>query len=259
MSPTIWFKPGIFIVYGASLDAGVHKHHSIQLVWPSADSQCQLDERDLNGAIVIDSQVEHQLRMDSGWILLVEPQSDLGLSLSQHLRERSIASLDCLAPDSKPISGDNNPLPYLEPLLTKFDLPLALNRSEIAVTDQRIEQLIAWLNLRSGEHGLSPADWKASVVAEQLDLSEGRFLHLFREQVGIAWRPYLIWRRTITAIGLILQGSSATDAAHFAGFSDSAHLSRSFRGLFGMTIRQSQSLFSNANPTKRPSPQIKSP
>jgi len=69
-------------------------------------------------------------------------------------------------------------------------------------------------------------------------------LHLFREQMGIAWRPYLLWRRTISAVEAILTGSSATEAAHLAGFSDSSHLSRTFRSLFGMSIRQSQSLFS---------------
>ena len=80
-------------------------------------------------------------------------------------------------------------------------------------------------------------------MANQLALSESRFLHLFSKELGIAWRPYLLWRRIICVIQALINGSSATDAAHLAGFSDSAHLSRTFRNNFGMTIRQAHTLF----------------
>ena len=74
-------------------------------------------------------------------------------------------------------------------------------------------------------------------------LSESRFLHLFSQELGITWRPYLLWRRMMCAIQAIINNSSATEAAHLAGFSDSAHLSRTFRTTFGMTITQALALF----------------
>jgi len=48
------------------------------------------------------------------------------------------------------------------------------------------------------------------------------------------------------AIAAIAKGASATDAAHLAGFSDSAHLSRTFRRFFGMSLRQANSIFAAA-------------
>ena len=75
-------------------------------------------------------------------------------------------------------------------------------------------------------------------LADELNLSESRFLHLFKAEMNIAWRPYLLWRRLLCAINSLQRGLSATEAAHVAGFSDSAHLSRTFRNNFGMTIRQ---------------------
>ncbi len=45
------------------------------------------------------------------------------------------------------------------------------------------------------------------------------------------------------AVRAILNNTPATEAAYLAGFSDSAHLSRTFRKNFGMTIRQAKALF----------------
>lgn len=244
MSPTVWFKPGVFIVYGASLDAAIHRHHSIQLVWPTGDCRCLCGHQEVHGPLIIGSQIEHQLLMSAGWVLLIEPQSDLGLQLSLHLQHQAVIAIDFdLASHPAPRSQDDNPTTYLAPLLSKLNLSIDLNDSMASISDFRIQQLLTRINRSPLLEGFKPSHWKAGTIAQQLHLSEGRFLHLFREQMGIAWRPYLLWRRTITAIDTILAGSSATEAAHLAGFSDSAHLSRTFRSLFGMSIRQSQSLF----------------
>ncbi len=110
------------------------------------------------------------------------------------------------------------------------------------ITNKRIEKLLTNLDQCLPGDCHKPIGWRADEVASQLSLSESRFLHLFSEKMGIAWRPYLLWRRTICAVGAITKGLSATEAAHVAGFSDSAHLSRTFRSLFGMSIREAKHL-----------------
>jgi methylphosphotriester-DNA--protein-cysteine methyltransferase len=57
-------------------------------------------------------------------------------------------------------------------------------------------------------------------------LSESRLQHVFREQVGVPIRRYLLWHRYLTALSRLADGSSVTDAAYAAGFADSAHLTR---------------------------------
>ena len=69
-------------------------------------------------------------------------------------------------------------------------------------------------------------------------------VHLFKQEMRIPWRPYLLWRRLLCAIAFMHKGGSATAAAYQAGFSDSAHLSRTFKSMFGITIRQAQASFS---------------
>jgi AraC-like DNA-binding protein len=76
---------------------------------------------------------------------------------------------------------------------------------------------------------------KRSELAQQIALSDSRFSHWFREQTGMPLRSYRKWLRLIVALEAILDGSSAIDAAHVAGFSDQAHFSRTFLAMFGVT------------------------
>jgi AraC family transcriptional regulator len=71
-------------------------------------------------------------------------------------------------------------------------------------------------------------------VAASVNLSPGRFRHLFVEETGMALRPYILWLRFQKAWTLIADGHNLTSAAHEAGFADSAHLTRTSRRMFGI-------------------------
>jgi AraC-like DNA-binding protein len=73
------------------------------------------------------------------------------------------------------------------------------------------------------------------LVAATVGLSEGRLAHLFKEQLGIPIRRYLLWLRLVHAIENLSENVSLTTAAHNAGFADSAHFTRTFRRMFGVT------------------------
>jgi len=81
IKPTVWINPGVVTIYGSSIDANAHMHHAIQVIWPFSDSLCKLNGRKITGVTVIDSKVDHQLEMVEGWVLLIEPKSNLGREL----------------------------------------------------------------------------------------------------------------------------------------------------------------------------------
>ncbi|SFC30989.1 helix-turn-helix transcriptional regulator [Pseudoalteromonas denitrificans] len=245
MKPTVLIQAGIVIIYGSSLDAAPHSHHAMQVIWPQKNSNCKFNGNEISELIIIDSKIEHQLQMSKGWVFLIEPKSDLGQELFRKLGGKSFktfssATISTIGP------------PTQEESLAKFLIPLfkalkltsqSLLNNKSTVKDKRIQQILTELDLCLHGKCIKPSNWRASEVAGQLALSESRFLHLFSEELGIAWRPYLLWRRMICAIQAIINNTSATEAAHLAGFSDSSHLSRTFRNTFGMTIRQALTLF----------------
>jgi AraC-like DNA-binding protein len=72
-------------------------------------------------------------------------------------------------------------------------------------------------------------------AARAVHLSPGRLRHLFMAQTGTTFRAYVVWQRLLRACAMMMEGASWTEAAHAVGFADSAHLSRSFRRMFGVS------------------------
>lgn len=72
-------------------------------------------------------------------------------------------------------------------------------------------------------------------LAAAAGVSPGRLVHVFGAQVGLPIRRYCLWLRVQRAAQLALAGTPLTEAAHAAGFADSAHMTRTFRRMFGLT------------------------
>lgn len=94
--------------------------------------------------------------------------------------------------------------------------------------DARIQRALDWMAAHPGER------LNGAFLAALAHLSESRFTHLFRQQTGMSLSRYLLWTRLLQAVEAVANGQSMTAAAHEAGFSDLAHLSRTFRATFGV-------------------------
>jgi AraC family transcriptional regulator len=108
------------------------------------------------------------------------------------------------------------------------DNQIRCHKQETSPLDPRVVSSI--------EHLRSENKNSASVkeIAANVALSESRFSHLFSEQLGVPVRRYLLWLRLREAMHLLAAGASLTKTAHEAGFADSAHLTRTFRGMLGI-------------------------
>lgn len=95
--------------------------------------------------------------------------------------------------------------------------------------DDRVSQSIEQLR-NNKETTLSVGE-----LADMVHLSESRLSHLFSEQVSVSVRRYQLWFRLREAIQLLASGDSLTSTAHEVGFADSAHLSRTFRQMLGIS------------------------
>ena len=65
-------------------------------------------------------------------------------------------------------------------------------------------------------------------------LSPSRFAHLFKQQMGLPFRKYVLWRKLTRAMVAIGGSRTIADVAHGADFADAAHLTRTFYQMVGM-------------------------
>jgi AraC-like DNA-binding protein len=72
-------------------------------------------------------------------------------------------------------------------------------------------------------------------AARRAGVSPTRLTHVFSREVGIPFRRFVLWTRIKRAVMSTQAGHDLTRAAIDAGFSDSAHLSRTFRAMFGLS------------------------
>jgi AraC-like DNA-binding protein len=217
-------------------DAGVHAHHAIQLTACLSGQLALINDSVTLSAPVVAVAADARHRFEAHGLLVfvfVEPESRLGRSLTQALFGE--ADLVRLAAEAI--------MPRLEPLRQTFDQRLGpdalLRAGQAAVEaivpsararlpDARVQRIID----RAAAHLDQPLTLASA--SEGIHLSPSRLRHLFVEQTGLAFKTYLLWLRLVRAVQLYSEGQSLTEAAHGAGFSDSAHFSRIFRRTFGL-------------------------
>lgn len=94
--------------------------------------------------------------------------------------------------------------------------------------DPRIARVLARLK------DSQPEILTSAELAQEVGLSEGRLIHLFAEQLGVPLRRYVLSLRLRRMLFFLSVGQTLTDAAQESGFSDSAHLTRVYREMYGL-------------------------
>jgi AraC-like DNA-binding protein len=160
--------------------------------------------------------------------VLFEPESELGRALLERYRGGPVTALDADVADLARAYDEGAPdetlVEYVMTLLSR----LADGARSRRATDPRVIRAMRWIGAHLDEP-ISLAD-----VAEIAGLSQGRMRHLFVAETGIAFRPYVLWARLNRALELGFSGTSWTQAAYATNFSDSAHLTRTCRRMYGL-------------------------
>jgi AraC-like DNA-binding protein len=236
--PPVLLWPAGLVVWGPGAISSLHAHHAVQLV-VTLGGQGRLRGRarerwnDFAGAL-IGPDVPHEVdaRGTSVVIAFVDPESELGAGLRGRLR----APLTVL-PDAE-VAGWRRALGSTPPAAAAVETwwrdRIGMERARRRI-HPRVRRVLRWLR---DNVGAAEEDLSLDRLAALAGLSPSRFMHVFTESLGVPLRPYLLWLRLQHAAGRLLAGASATEAAHAAGFSDGAHLSRTFRRTLGTTARE---------------------
>ena len=246
------FKAGdTGIYFGKVNDNASHQHYAVQLTISIYEKFELLSEKSkyVSDSVIIQPQVAHRLDSKDQPVLifLLNPASAIGHFLGKHLTSEPIGEFDeewigylrMFAKDL--LKNEINEKTFLSACINsmaEFGDRCLLAKHNI---DKRVLASLQYLDRHTRE--LIPI----KEMAGEMCLSESRFQHLFKEHTGISYRRMQLWKRLMSSFNLIHKTKTLTELAHQAGFSDSAHYSKTFKESFGFApseaFNNSQILF----------------
>jgi AraC family transcriptional regulator len=214
-----------------------HAHHAIQVVLAldGCLAICGKDDgwRESRG-IVVRADAEHSFDCNGalGVMVFVDPESSEGAWLSASLRQDITivpdTRLDSLVPTLHAFAEQPNEPQDIAALVRGCVQGL---RPGLAPTRRFDSRVTAVLNAIQASDDLRMS---LDTAADMACLSPTRFAHVFREQVGLPFSRYMLWRKLTRAMVAIASERTLAAAAHAADFADAAHLTRTFYRMVGM-------------------------
>jgi len=235
-----------FLYIGQGLSTDQHEHHALQLAialdQPFFLKSAFTHEVKCNFAI-IKPDIAHYCEASSSTILFLNifPETQLARDILYTLPDQSVIYGD----------AEDQVYTYAQSIYNKVLnsnqedvwetcnrlISLLTHKSIIFTTDKRVLNVLHFIS----ENIENP--FSLQQLSDVACLSEGRLTHLFKDEVGIPIRRYILWKRTCLALSFIESGEDFTNAAIAAGFSDSSHLTRTFNKVFGLPPSE---LFNNS-------------
>jgi len=214
-----------------------HAHHAIQIV-VALDGMvviCGEDNQWRRGpGIIVQPDVVHSFDCNGamGAMLFVDPESNEGVWLHSAL-EQEIVVLS----DARLASSAAELRTFLERPIESMEVGELIRHCVHALSpgappsrrlDERIAKVLDAIRARD--------DLRMSLddAAQLAFLSPSRFAHLFKDQVGLPYSRYMLWRKLTRAMVAIASERTLAAAAQAADFADAAHLTRTFYQMVGM-------------------------
>ena len=230
--------PAAMIVWGPGYTSTLHRHHCVHLlmaVHGTLRIRGGARQHWLRcGAALVRPDAAHEVDARDATVLIafVEPESPLGAALSARI-ERAIMPVP--APELAHWRRAIGRGPTLSrPCVEAWVRERLLCERRLPKIHPRVNRVLRYLRERLG----SGEDLSLTTLAGIAGLSEPRLMHVFTESLGIALRPYILWLRVQQGCRELANGAIVTEAAMRAGFSDAAHMSRTFRRMLGTTPRE---------------------
>jgi AraC-like DNA-binding protein len=218
---TLFLGEFMVVYLGPAGPAARHAHPAVQVALAyDAPLTIALDDRTLRGPVaVVPSGVPHRLDTHARElaVVFVDHVSAVGRALDARARSGGGATR---ASRVEPPRDAADVARFAAEVLGPLPAPAPLSPAVAAA--------LAYVD------GALDARPTLTAAAAAAHLSPSRLTHVFTPAVGLPFKRYVLWRRLRRVVEEVAGGATLTWAAAAAGFSDSAHLSRTFRRAFGL-------------------------
>jgi AraC family transcriptional regulator len=214
-----------------------HAHHAIQIVIsldePVAVRGHQEDWRHGRG-IIVQPDVTHSFNPSGalGAMIFVDPESTEGTWLRSVLTDPIT-----IVPEARLASAVSELRLFAEQPFAAMEAGALIRHCVHALCpgvpplrrlDPRVTTVLSRIHA-SGDLRIS-----LGAAAELAFLSPSRFAHLFKQQVGLPFSRFVLWRKLTRAMLAVGSERTIAAAAHAADFADAAHLTRTSYQMVGM-------------------------
>lgn len=215
----------------------LHAHHAIQIVIAMegvlAIKGTRGDWREGRGAIIRhDAEHSYDGKGSNAAMLFVDPESSEGAWLRTALAEELTIVPDKRLDDSISALRAFCERPFesmeIRELIRHCVVSLCAGAPPARRLDPRVTRVLE--TIRASEDLRMSLEDAAGIAF----LSPSRFAHLFKQQVGLPFRRYMLWRKLTRAMLAIGKERTIGAAAHASDFADAAHLTRTFYQMFGI-------------------------
>ena len=238
-----------------------HEHHAIQIVLAvegSVGIRGKHGDWRMAPGVIVRPDVMHSYDGNGavGAMVFVDPESSEGVWLKTSLRQDIT-----IVPEARMATCAAELRKFLEHPLESLEIGalvrhcvhgLCAGAPPTRRLDERVTKVLGAIR-RSDELRMSSEEAAALAF-----LSPSRFAHLFKQQVGLPFRRYMLWRKLTRAITVIGRERTISTAAHEADFADAAHLTRTFYQMFGIppSVMMRGQFFEVPSPFELPVPTL---
>jgi AraC-like DNA-binding protein len=237
--PPRWYlwEGGFLVIGQAGGEVPGHAHHAIQVTMAfegdMAIRPAGMDWQEARG-LIVKPDVEHAFnaRGGTGAMFFVDPESAEGAWLASALTEdiTRVPDARLQACVSELRAFWERPLEGMEvsALIRHCIQALCPGPPPARKLDARV---LAVLEVIRDKEELRMS---LEAAAEIAHLSPGRFAHLFKQELGLPFRRYMLWRKVTRAMLCMGTERTLAAAAQRGDFADGAHLTRTFLQMFGI-------------------------
>lgn len=233
---------GIAIYAGASTKTELHHHLAIQVVIAIRGSvKLFIEDKTVDEEVVlINSNVKHKHATQPDGLqisIFVDTFTELAKTIQSNKKNAFSIGKANHQSLNELVTSFFDKKPNMDLVVNFIGKTFGVNEKK-HVRDERIDEMLLKLS-RQDIETLGIED-----IYNSLPLSKSRVRHLFKQNTGISIQRYILWLRLKQAMINFQTGETPTQSAYLSGFADYAHMSRTVKEMFGLSLK---SIYQNSH------------